>query len=452
MKDMIRIANGQGFWGDSIDAPFNLVTQGPIDYLTLDYLAEVTMSIMQSQRQRDAGAGFARDFPEMLRTVLPVCVERDIKIVTNAGGVNAEGCVDACRAIVNELSLGGLNIGVVEGDDILGRLDELIGAGATLANMETGKPLANVRDSVVSANVYLDTLTIAEALSGGAHIVLTGRTTDPGLVLGPMIHEFGWKRDDWDLLAAGTVAGHILECGAQATGGNFSRWQDVPDLTNIGYPIVEAYPDGRMVITKHESAGGMVTVDTVSEQLLYELGDPKNYITPDVVVDFTSIKIEQVGPNRVGIGGVKGSPATPTFKASINYSKGWKATGQLSISGPKAIAKAHKVVDIIFSRLAAAGFTYQDTFSEIVGRLGPVDSPDTAMDCVNSIVLVVGVKDEDKGKVDRFGKELAPVITNGPPGITGFAAGRPKARPIVAFWPALIDKSLVSAMVKVVEI
>ncbi|MCH7574721.1 MAG: DUF1446 domain-containing protein [Candidatus Marinimicrobia bacterium] len=452
MKTTVRIGNAQGFWGDSVDAPLNMVNGGPLDYLTLDYLAEVTLSIMQHQRQRDPGAGYARDFPEMLRQVLPVAREKGIRIVTNAAGVNAPACLVACRKVIGELGLSGIKIGIVSGDDLMDRLDEVLSGGAHLAHMENGASLETVRDKVLSANVYLDSFGMARALDEGADIVLTGRTTDPGLTLAPLIHEFGWKKDDWDLLAAGTVAGHILECGAQSTGGNFTRWQEVQDFENIGYPIAEVTPDGGITITKHDGTGGMVTVDTVSEQLLYELGQPDRYITPDVVADFTTIALAQAGRDRVSVSGIKGRPATDTFKVSVNYSKGWKATGQLTVSGPHAEAKAAKVAEIVFGRLEQAGFRYEETFHEIIGQVRGAPAGAAATERVDSLVLVLGVKDADKAKVDRFGKELAPVITNGPPGITGFAGGRPKAREVVAFWPALIDKGLVQSRVRVEEV
>ena len=452
MKTTVRIGNAQGFWGDSVDAPLNMVNGGPLDYLTLDYLAEVTLSIMQHQRQRDPRAGYARDFPEMLRQVLPVAREKGIRIVTNAAGVNAPACLAACRKVIGELGLRGVKIGIVSGDDLMDRLDDVLSSGAHLAHMENGAHLDTVRDKVLSANVYLDSFGMARALDQGADIVLTGRTTDPGLTLAPLIHEFGWKNDDWDLLAAGTVAGHILECGAQSTGGNFTRWQEVEDFENIGYPIAEVTPDGGIMITKHDGTGGMVTVDTVSEQLLYELGQPDRYITPDVVADFTTIALAQAGRDRVNVSGIKGRPATDTFKVSVNYSKGWKATGQLTVSGPQAEAKAAKVTEIVFGRLEQAGFHYDETFHEIIGQVRGAPAGAAATERVDSLVLVLGVKDADKAKVDRFGKELAPVITNGPPGITGFAGGRPKAREVVAFWPALIDKGLVQPTVRVEEV
>ncbi|MCH7496082.1 MAG: DUF1446 domain-containing protein, partial [Candidatus Marinimicrobia bacterium] len=329
----IRIANGQGFWGDSVDAPAKLVRGGPIDYLTLDYLAEVTMSIMQRQKSKNPKAGYASDFVNIMRAVFPELIEKEIKVVTNAGGVNLDSCFEALRDTAKELGLSGIKIGIVSGDDILERLDELLGNGIELANMESGKPLSEIREEIVSANVYFGAAAMAEALDQGADIVIAGRVTDTGLALAPMMHEFGWKTTDYDLLAAGTVAGHILECGAQSTGGNYTRWWDVPDYANIGYPIVEAYKDGSFVLTKHEGTGGLINKESVSEQLLYEMGEPTNYITPDCVVDFTSIKLEEEGADRVRISGVKGGAATETYKVSINHFVGYKASGSLTISG-----------------------------------------------------------------------------------------------------------------------
>ncbi len=271
---ILRIANGQGFWGDSIDAPVHLIEEGPLDYLTLDYLAEVTMSIMQKLKRRDPTKGYATDFVDVVRRILPAVRERGIRVIANAGGVNPEACRAALVEVAREQGAAGLSIGTVTGDDILDRLDELTAAGVTLDNLDDGRPLSEIRDQVLSANVYIGSFAIADALRQGAQIVVSGRSTDPGLVLSPLIAEFGWKADQWDLLAAGTVAGHIVECGAQCTGGNFSRWWEVQGWDQIGYPVVEVSPDGTFVVTKHEGTGGLVTTDTVSEQLVYEMGQP----------------------------------------------------------------------------------------------------------------------------------------------------------------------------------
>src|SRR5688572_21061604 len=285
MRSTIRIASGQGFWGDLLTAPVEQVRNGPIDYLMLDYLAEVTMSIMQKQRARDPQAGYAKDFVALIREILPDCIEKNIKVLSNAGGVNVTGCAEAIREAAREIGLGGkVKIGVVTGDDILGRLEEFAENGVEITNMETGEPLVNIRDKIQAANVYLGAAGLVEALGKGAQIVVGGRLTDTGLTLAPLMHEFDWKFDQWDLISAGTIAGHIIECGAQASGGNCQYdWQNIPDLANVGFPIVEASPDGEFVITKHDGTGGRVNIPAIKEQLLYEMGDPKSYITPDVV-------------------------------------------------------------------------------------------------------------------------------------------------------------------------
>jgi len=450
--EMIRIANAQGFWGDSVDAPVTMVRSGPIDYLTLDYLAEVTMSIMQRQKSKNPQNGYAKDFVDVMREIFPDVLEKGIKVITNAGGVNLDSCLEALRSTAKDLGISGLKIGIVKGDDILDRLDELLNNGAPLANMDTGLSLKEIRDSIVSANVYLGAAPIAEALSQGADIVITGRVTDTGLTLAPMIYEFGWNSDDFDLLAAGTVAGHILECGAQSTGGNYSRWWDVPDYSNIGYPIVEASSDGSFVITKHDGTGGLINRESVSEQLLYEMGAPTNYITPDCVVDFTSIALEEEGNDRVRITGVKGGAATDTFKVSINHFVGYKASGSLTISGPFAVDKAKKCAEIIWERLKQAGCKYEETNTEFLGLDSSHGTINPIPEQVNEVVLRLGVRDSDKSAVERFGKELAPVITNGPPGITGFAGGRPRPQNIYAYWPALLKKELIKAEVSVESI
>src|SRR5262245_27754961 len=263
----------------------------------LDYLAEVTMSIMQKQKARDPNAGYARDFVPLMKEILPACVDRSIRVTANAGGVNVRGCANAVRDVARELGLSGkVKIAIVTGDDILDGLDELLNRGIELRNMDTGEPLRTVRDRIQSANAYLGAAPIVEGLSLGAHVVITGRATDTGLTLGPMIHEFGWAADDWNRLASGTIAGHTVECGAQCTGGNcLVDWDTIPAVADIGYPVIEAHEDGNFVITKHEGTGGRITVASIKEQLLYEMGDPKEYITPDCIADFTSIRLEQLG-------------------------------------------------------------------------------------------------------------------------------------------------------------
>ena len=451
MNDLVRIANGQGFWGDSPQAPIDLITRGPIDYLGLDYLAEVTLSIMMRQRLKDPGKGYATDFVEFLRRALPAIVERGVRVVTNAGGLNPAACREAVLRLARELGIRGLRVGVIEGDDLLPRLDGLIASGCRLAHMDEGRPLADVRDRVLSVNAYLGARPVAAALADGAQIVLAGRITDTSLALGPLVHEFGWREDAWDLLAAGTIAGHVIECGAQCTGGNFTEWWTVPDLWDVGYPVLECRPDGSFVVTKHAGTGGLVSVATVSEQLVYEMGDPRSYITPDCVADFASARLEPDGENRVRVSGIRGRPRTDSYKVSASYQDGWKASGQLVISGPRAVEKARLAAEIVWRRLEKAGidFPAADRVTEILGTgvcrpgLGAA-SPDPP-----EVVLRLGVRGQERDAVGRFGYELAPLVTAGPPGVTGFAGGRPKPQEVVAYWPALVPKSVVDPGIRV---
>ena len=455
MKSKIRIAAGQGFWGDLPDAPLRQVEGGPIDYLMLDYLAEVTMSIMQKQKARDPRAGYARDFVPLMKQILPACVERDIRVTANAGGVNVAGCAAAVRDAARDLGLAGkLKIGIVTGDDILDQIDDLLARGIELRNMDTDEPLQSVRDRIQSANVYLGAAPIVEALNHGARVVITGRATDTGLTLAPMIHEFGWASDDWDKLAAGTIAGHIIECGAQCSGGNCQyEWQSIPDLANVGFPIAEASADATFVITKHDGTGGRVNVQSVKEQLVYEMGDPHEYITPDCVADFTTIRVADDGTDRVRLFGIKGRPATEFLKVSISYSAGYKAVGTLVYSWPDAYAKAQAADKILRARLERLGLRFDQILTEFVGanathgRLAGEPSPDLA-----EVQLRVGVRGDDRNAIERFTKEIAPLILTGPPGVTGFAGGRPKVEEIVAYWPALIPKSEIEPRVDVIEV
>lgn len=451
MRGVVRIGNGQGFWGDSVDAPMELLTRGPLDYLGLDYLAEVTLSIMMRQRLRDPQKGYAADFIGLLRRALPVITERGVKLVTNAGGLNPAACREGVFKVARELGVSSLKVGVIEGDDLLPRLPALCEAGQHLEHMETGERLCEIHHKVLSANAYLGARPVAEALDQGAQIVLAGRITDTSLALGPLVHEFGWSENAWDLLAAGTVAGHIIECGAQATGGNFSRWWEVPELWDVGYPVLECAPDGTFVVTKHAGTGGLVTTATVAEQLVYEMGDPHAYITPDCVADFTTIGLEAAGDDRVRVAGVKGGPRTPFYKVSASYQAGWKASGQLVISGPRALDKARLAAEIVWKRLARAGVTFPDAdrVTEIIGAGACHPGLGVAAEDAPEVVLRLGVRGDDRAAVSRFGYELAPLVTAGPPGVTGFAGGRPKPQEVVAYWPALIPRELVEPHIRV---
>ena len=453
MKDFIRIGAAQGFWGDRLDAPVDLARHGDCDYLILDYLAEVTMSILQRQRQRNPDLGYATDFPRVAGSLAP-CLKEGLKIVTNAGGINPIGCA---RAVLAELAKEGVHdvkVGVVYGDDILDRLPSVIESGEPLVNMETGEPLQDVLKKVVSANVYFGAQPIVDVLNRGAQIVVTGRCTDTGLALAPMAHEFGWSFDDHRLIAAGTVAGHLLECGAQASGGNFSAdWESVPDMARIGYPIAEAYPDGSFVITKPAGLGGMITQAVIKEQIVYELGDPHNYISPDCVIDFTSIRLSDDGKDMVRVAGVTGGPPTDFYKVSMAYKAGWRTGGTLTYTWPDALKKARKAREILEARIAHLGLNLDDVVFEYLGvnacHGSLVDVPDES--CINEVVFRVAVHSMERKCVERFGYELAPLILDGPPSVTGFAGGRPKPKEVIAYWPALMRKTEASPVTDILE-
>ena len=447
----IRIGNGQGFWGDNVDAPVRLLRGGDVDYIGMDYLAEVTLSIMMRQKLKDPTKGYATDFVDFIAQVLPELKARGVKVLSNAGGLNPHACRERIFEIAREQGVENLKVGVVEGDDLTERLDELVDAGHEMRNMDSDEPLRPLLGKVSSANAYIGAAPVVEALEQGADIVLCGRVTDTALALAPMIYEFGWAADDWDRLAAGTIAGHILECGPQCTGGNFTRWWEVPDLWDVGYPVVEAREDGTFTVTKHEGTGGLVSVDTVSEQLLYEMGNPEEYLTPDVTANFATVQLEQEGDNRVSVSGIRGTQNTPYLKVSASYLAGFKSSGTLTVTGPRAIEKARLCADIVWKRLERAGVTFDEDGKEqeIVGVNAclpgvfaePQDPPE--------VVLRLGVRDTDRDKVARFGKELAPLVTAGPPGVTGFAGGRPKPQRVVAYWPALLAREEVEAHIRV---
>ncbi|HET8548462.1 MAG TPA: acyclic terpene utilization AtuA family protein [Bryobacteraceae bacterium] len=444
---MIRIANGQGFWGDWLEAPVRLVEDGPIDYLILDYLAEVTMSILQKQKQQDAGLGYARDFPPLVARIAKRLRERAIKVVANAGGVNPVGCAREVRRLVPEL-----RVAVVLGDDVYDRIDDLLARGIEMRSMDTGEPLSTIRENILSANAYVGAFPLAEALATGADVVIAGRSTDTALALAPMIYSYGWQPDEIDLLAAGTVAGHIVECGAQCTGGNCQvDWQSIPDMANIGYPIIEAESDGTFVITKHKGTGGRVTPDVIKEQLLYELGDPSSYITPDCTVDFTTIRLADAGIDRVRVFGIRGGARTDQLKLSISYSSGWKAVGTLVYSWPQALEKARAAERIVRARVSSLGLRFEEIYTEFLGY-NACHGPAASL-CVDpsEIQLRIGVRDPDKKAVDRFTRELVPLVLNGPPTATGFGEGRPPVREVVAYWPALIPRDEIQTRVEVIQ-
>ncbi|MBW3630083.1 MAG: DUF1446 domain-containing protein [Gemmatimonadetes bacterium] len=447
----IRIASGQGFWGDQLDAPKQQVDGGPIDYLMLDYLAEVTMSILQKQRARDPAAGYARDFVPLIADILPRIVERGIRVIANAGGVNPLGCRDAVLEVARNAGVRDLRVGVVTGDDILPRLGELMDRGVELRNMETDEPLATVLGEVQAANVYVGAKPMVEALARGAQVVITGRSVDPALTYAPMMHAFGWGWDDYDRIAAGAVAGHINECGAQASGGNtLVGWRDIPDLATVGYPIIEAFPDGSFVVTKHEGTGGCISAATVKEQLIYEIGDPRRFLTADAVADFTTLRVVDEGGDRVRVSGVRGVAPPEMLKVSIAFSSGYKAVGTLVYSWPDALEKARAADRILRQRLDRLGLHYDEIHTEFVGwnaTHGPL-AGEPPRD-LPEVTVRWGVRGSNERDVYRFTREIAPLVLAGPPTVTGYGGGRPKVQEIVAYWPALIPREEVEPYLQV---
>lgn len=449
----VRIGNGCGFWGDNLDAPVRLARAGRLDYLTLEYLAELTMSILAVQRAKDPAAGFATDFLDVLDRLTPTLRDQPtLKVMTNAGGMNPAGCAAKAKAILAKAGLADRRIGVVSGDDLMPRLDELLAAGHTLNHLDTGEPLAAIRDRVVSANAYLGAKPIADALKAGAHVVVTGRVADASLTVGPAAHEFGWGfgEADLDRLAAATVAGHLIECGAQATGGLWVNADDSARLGEVGYPIAEVSEDGTFSITKPEGTGGAVNVETVAEQLLYEVADPARYYTPDVVADFTTVELRETGPDVVSVRGGTGREVTDTYKVSIAYRDGFAAAGTLLIFGPHAEAKARRSGAIILEKLRQAGFTFAASNVEALGAGDGVPGVVAASSEPPEVVLRVAVRDPRRAAVERFTKEFAPLVTSGFPGTTGYTTGRPPVREVFAYWPALVAKSAATPRVEVV--
>lgn len=441
MGRTIRIGGASAFWGDSMTAAPQLLFQGEADYLVFDYLAEITMSIMARMRAKDPAQGYATDFVTVtMKRLLPEIARRKVKIIANAGGVNPAACAAAIRDLVAQAGLD-LKVGVVLGDDLLPELDEL------KPQIEPMQPGVAIPERLMSANAYLGAAPIAAALQAGADIVVTGRCVDSALCLGPLVHEFGWSMQDFDRLAAGSLAGHIIECGAQASGGLFTDWREVPDWDNIGYPVAEISEDGSFVITKPEGTGGLVSVGTVSEQLVYEIGDPACYCLPDVTCDFSAVTIEPLGENRVRVAGAKGRPPGGRYKVSATYMDGWRAVAHLTIGGIDAREKAERTADAILKRTRRV-FTqlnlgdYRSTSTEVLGTeamYGP--HAGAGARTVREVVLKLAVSHAEKAALEIFAREIAPAGTSFSAGTTGFFGGRPSPQPVVRLFSCFVPKA-----------
>ena len=445
----VRIGCGQGFWGDWLEGPRLLVEKGNLDYLILDYLAEVTMSVLAKQKARKPEYGFGRDLPQLIKTVAAPILSGALKVVTNGGGLNPRACAESVIAMFREAfpDQPPPKVAFVEGDDLVPHLSSLRNNGESFAHLESGRAFEEVEQNIVSLNAYTDCSGVVAALQAGAQIVVTGRVADPALCLGPLMHEFGWSRDNFDLLASGIIAGHIIECGSQSTGGNFSLgWPTVPDPSEIGYPIVEVSVDGSFIVTKPNGSGGVVSIASVTEQLVYEIGDPENYITPDVVADFTSLSLSQIETNKVKVTGARGKAAPATLKVSGTYVDGYKAEGTLVLVGPHVTRKAAICREMIEKRLAIASLHLQELLFENLGTFAciPGMSEKGLYPEPGEVVFRVAARDQDQKKLERFTREIAPLVLSGPSGITGYAGGKGDVKEVVSFWPCLVNKAHVS--------
>ncbi|MGO4384421.1 acyclic terpene utilization AtuA family protein [Specibacter sp. RAF43] len=450
----VRLGAGMAFWGDSVKPAAEMIRKGEIDYLCCDHLAELTMSILAKQRKKDPSHGYTRDVLALLEGVLPIALEKGTRIITNAGGANPQACADRIVELIKEMGLSEVRVAVVTGDDIEPEIDSLMAAGVPFANMDTGKQLADVRDRLTHAAVYTGSEGIVEALAGGADIVVCGRVTDIALYLGPLIHEFGWKWDDWDRLARGTALAHAIECGGQATGGLYAGgWQDVPSLETLGYPIAEVFEDGTGIITKTPDTGGRVDVGTVSEQMVYEILDPSNYLTADVIADFSQIRLEEVGEDRVKLSGVTGKPRPETLKVNMGYRAGFIGEAVFTYTWPDVYAKAQRGLEFLRNRLKREGFECQEDIVEYIGHnsawgrvVAEPDDPDRL-----ELVVRYAARCADAENARKMFTESVPLYNNGPAGVSGVGT-RPPLKELYGLWSALIPREHIRQSVRYLEV
>ena len=447
----IRIGGALGYWGDRTDALFDLLEGGPLDYVIMDYLAEVTMSILQKQMRQNPALGYPHDFIPLMKRALPLLREKRVRLVTDAGGLNPLGLAEVLQSTARESGWPDLKVGVVYGDDLMPRLAALAGQGIEFRHLDTGAPQNDISGTITSANAYFGAFPVAEALSLGADIVVTGRVNDAALALGPCISEFGWRADQYDLLARGTIAGHLLECGGQASGGNYSGgWQEVPDLDHLAFPIGEISEDGGLVMTIHPGQGGRVTPPILKEQLLYEIGDPAAYIVADVVCDITELEMQDLGSNRVEVRGTKGHPPTPSYKVSMSYEDGYQIAVGLIYTWPDCVTKAKASSEIVLKRLSRLGIRYRDVLVSILGCDAVHGRMSHELDDPNEVYLRMAFVVEDAETADRISREMITHVLCGIPTSCLFDAVRPSPHKRVVFWPSLVSKSAVRPIVKMI--
>lgn len=448
-KKTVRIGGSSGFWGDTETAAVQLVRHGNIDYLVSDYLAEVTMSIMAAQKMRNPQTGYATDFATAVMAPLArEIADKKIKVITNAGGVNPQACRDA---VLKACAAAGvtLKVALVLGDELMPQVQTFRDAGVTEMDGEAPLPA-----KITSMNAYLGGFPIARALAEGADVVITGRCVDSAVTLGPLIHEFGWTLEDFDRLAGGTLAGHILECGAQCNGGNFTDWRLVPDYDNMGFPIAEVSQDGSFVLSKPEGTGGLITTATVAEQMLYEIGDPRAYMVPDVACDFTGARYEQVGKDKVRVTGVKGRPPTDSYKVSTTWPDGYKFASVFMLSGIDAVAKGRHSAEMIIKKTRRMFREknlgdYREVSIEVIGGEDTYGPHSRAIDA-REVVVKIAARHDQKEALAVLGREIAPMATGGVVGMSGsFGAGRVAPSPVIRMFSCLVPKAMVPVTVEI---
>ncbi len=452
----VAIGGGQGFWGDSPDAAVHMINTADIQYMACDYLAELTLSIMAKQQLKDPKKGYAPDFvTRILKDAGRTAKERNIRLITNAGGMNIQGCVDAIRDWAQGEGLKGYKIGYVTGDDIKARIPQLLKDGWTFPNLDGEGEFTEIADKIYNCNAYIGHEGIEACIDQGADTVITGRAADSALFLAPLKHELGWAADDWDSLARGIMAGHLLECGGQGAGGNYMYdWRHVPRMDELGFPIAELTAD-TLELTKAPDCGGVICEQSTKEQFLYEVLDPANYITPDVVVDVTGAAVRQQGENRVRIEGIRGRRRPDTLKLCVGYHKGWKTVSMLSFAWPDAYEKAQYCAEVIMKKMARIGMRADDVHISYIGlnslHLNVADTSERAIRDLNECVLRIAVFSRDKAECAKIIPEISPLQLNGPPGAS-FFGGRAHVQEVMALWPTTVPRDAVKVSGRVIEV
>lgn len=451
----IRIGGGQGFWGDSPDAAIDMVKNGNLDYLACDYLAELTMSILQKQKNKNPEYGYAKDFVDLFSEIVEDCNRNNIKILANAGGVNVKSLVDKLTNIVKNKNIKGYKIGFVEGDNLKDDLEKYMLEGYEFLNMDNGEKLETIKDKILNANVYFGHEPIVEALEKDANIVVTGRAADSTLFMSPLMHEFKWSEEDYDNIARGIAVGHLLECGGQASGGNYQYgWRDVQNMDSLGFPIAEVSKD-HIYITKTKTSGGLITEQSLKEQFLYEIHDPSKYITPDVIADFSNAEIKEVEKDFVEVKNIKGNNRPELLKLSIGYNAGYKVETYLNFAWPDAYEKAKLASEIIMKKMERKNLKTDDIRIDFVGlnalHLNVANMDPDLIENMNEVLLRIAIRTKTKEEAYKLIPEISPLQLNGPPGAS-FFGGRAKVQNVLGLWPTLIPREMVKLKTNVIEV